>query len=92
MRLTKEEIIEQIKDIKEDAQIPKGFCCLGLIDEVYPDLPKEVLECYRTWIWEWYDKSFRIATSDFGNGYCAYLCEGSAEELIKHLPAKEMTV
>lgn len=89
MQLTKEQILEQMKDINDDTEILSGFTCLGTIDKVYPDLPEEVLECYRTWIWEWHDKSFRMATWDLGNGYCSFICEGSPEELIKHLPAKE---
>lgn len=86
---TKEKILEQMKTINDDTEILSGFTCLGTIDNVYPDLPEEVLECYRTWIWEWHDKSFRMATWDLGNGYCSFICEGSPEELIKHLPAKE---
>jgi len=84
--MTKEQIIERIKDIRQERELLAGFTCLGKIDDVYPDLPKEVLECYRTWIWEWKDKSFRIATWDEGNGWCHYICEGTPEELIKHLP------
>ena len=78
-------ILEQMKNISEEMDIIDGFVCLGRIDVVYPDLPLEVLECYRTWIWEWYDKSFRMATIDYGNCRCAYLCEGVPEELIKYL-------
>lgn len=85
--LTKEQILEQMKDIKNDMDILDGFKCLGKIDEVYPELPPEVLECYRTWIWEWEDGSFRMATWDLGNSHCSFICEGSPEELIKHLPS-----
>lgn len=83
--LTKEQILEQMKDIANESDILSGFTCLGSIDKVYPDLPSDVLECYRTWIWEWHDKSFRMATTDYGNSHCGFVCEGTPEELIKHL-------
>lgn len=87
MTLTKVQILEQMKNITCDEDILEGFTCLGTIDKVYPNLPLQVLECYRTWIWEWEDKSFRMATSDFGNSHCALICEATEVELINHLPA-----
>ena len=85
MELTKEMILDKMKDIKNEKDILNGFKCLGTIGDVYPDLPQTALDCYRTWIWEWEDKSFRIATSDYGNSHCGFICEGTPEELIKHL-------
>ena len=78
-------VLDQMKDISKEAEIDERFICLGRIDVLYPELPAHVLECYRTWIWEWFDGSFRMATVDYGNGQCAYLCEGIPNELIKHL-------
>jgi len=89
MTLTKEQVLKQVKRIKQDMEIPEEFVCLGKIDDVYPHLPQEVLDCYRTWIWEWKERKIRIATWDLGNGYCSYICEGTPEELVKHLPAKD---
>ncbi|MBR2246127.1 MAG: hypothetical protein IJ880_03730 [Bacilli bacterium] len=90
MKPNKEAILNQLKDIKNDMDIPIEFKCLGKMEDVYPDLPQEVLECYRTWIWQWKDdESFRIATCDLGNSYCSYICEGTTEELIKNLSSNE---
>lgn len=86
--LTKEQVLEQVKNISMDEEIPGEFKCLGKIDEVYPNLPKEVLEHYRTWIWEWKELDLRIATWDCGNGYCSFICEGTPDELVKHLGEK----
>lgn len=48
MTVTKEEVLEKVKNVKTDEEIPNEFVCLGSIDEVYPNIPQEVLDCYRT--------------------------------------------
>lgn len=89
MDYTKEQILKQMEEIKVVEDIHPSFTYIGQIEAVYPDLPAEVLECYRTQIWEWKEKNIRIATSDFGNQYCGFVCEGTPSELVKHLPGQD---
>lgn len=88
LKMTKSQILEQSKNVKSYPEMINGFTCIGTISHVYPELPQDVLDYYRVWIWEWYDKSFRIATEDFGGGRCVFICEGNPTELIKHVPSK----
>lgn len=66
-----------------DMLVNLGFVCLGLIDNVYPDLDKELLEdFYRNWIWE--DKEgTRVASWDLGNTGCVFSCEGTKEKIVE---------
>lgn len=88
----KERVLNIMKQVEQDAEIPSGLHCLGKIDEVYPELPEEVLACYRTWIYEWYNKSFRVAVHDSGNGHCSYICEGTPEALIENLSPEKLAI
>lgn len=81
----KAQLFEQLKNAKTDSDIPRDFECIGNIEQVYPDLPKEVLDCYRTWIWESNERGLRIATSDHGNSHLSFMCEGTPEELINYV-------
>ncbi|PFP65321.1 hypothetical protein COK00_12030 [Bacillus cereus] len=80
--MIEQQLLEQLRSVKQDMDIPDGFICLGLIDTVYPTLPDDLLtNWYRIWIWE-NREGIRIATWDKGNSWCHFMCEGTEEAIL----------
>jgi len=79
------DVLDYVKNVKQEKDMIEDFNCLGRIDQAYPSLPTDVLDnYYRTWIWE-NDKGVRIAIWDEGNGWCHFLCEGTEEAILQHV-------
>lgn len=75
-------LMEQLKGVGHEVDIPADFKCLGTIDKVYPSLSPDILDrYYRTWIWV-NSEGIRIATWDEGNCWCHFICEGTVEAIM----------